>query len=81
MWKDETDDDRIIKHSCALIANAAAIAGKRRICSGRCVHKDENNVLYLKFTLGLGQIIFDAPIKCSILHFGNFMTSWRKELN
>jgi hypothetical protein len=29
MWNDETDDDRIIQHSCALIAKAAAIAGKR----------------------------------------------------
>ena len=35
MWNDETDDDRIIQHSCALIAKAAAIAGKRRVSRHR----------------------------------------------
>ena len=41
----------------------------------------ENAALCLKFTLGLGQIIFVAPIECSTDHFGNLVTSWRKELN
>jgi hypothetical protein len=45
------------------------------------LHEDENAVLFLKFTLGLGQIIFAAPIECRTDHFGNCVTSWRKELN
>ena len=45
------------------------------------LNEDENAVLFLKFTLGLGQIIFAAPIECSTVHFDDFMTSWRKELN
>jgi len=36
MWDDDTDDDNsVIQHSCALIAKAAAFAGRRRIARRR----------------------------------------------
>ena len=82
MWDDDTDDDdSVIQHSCALIAQAAAFAGRRRIARRRCSgrrggpHDGENTALFLIFTLGLGQIIFAAPIECSTDHSGELMTS------
>ena len=78
MWDDDTvNDNSVIQHSCALIAQAAAFTSQEGAVQEDAAgpHDGKNAALFLIFTVGLGQIIFAVPIECSTDHFGNLVTS------